>query len=261
MRYSSSARTSETTEAIVLKVREVREADVVVWFLGEGGSLSRGLAINARKSSRRFLNCLEPLSLVTFSLVRYPSRIVLKEGRLQEAFLHLKEDHLLLGFGNVVSETIVRCMPEDDPHAARFPLAVEALQWLSAGRLDPMLITTIFLVRFMTVEGYCPSFDRCAICGSLLGAQERWVWQLAPLRCVCATHHLTGSLKWEWDREVLRFLQSVRLMHLEKTWHLGLSSSKRQPLFMSLCRWVETIIGGELKSYRWLQKMAMSQRR
>ncbi|MBI4644586.1 MAG: DNA repair protein RecO, partial [Deltaproteobacteria bacterium] len=60
--------TSRQTPAIVLQVRDYGEADRLVNFLTPDAGRVSGVAKHAKKSRRRFANCLDPLNRVVFHL-------------------------------------------------------------------------------------------------------------------------------------------------------------------------------------------------
>ena len=63
---------SQETPAIIITVRDYGEADRLVTFLTPVRGRLTGIAKHARKSKKRFANCLEPLSLVTLFLSERP---------------------------------------------------------------------------------------------------------------------------------------------------------------------------------------------
>ncbi|MEJ5299438.1 MAG: DNA repair protein RecO [Thermodesulforhabdaceae bacterium] len=246
---------SEKPTAIIITVKQLGEADLLVFFLDQLGVLRRAVAKNARRSMKRFLNCLEPLSVVSLSYEQGRSGVFLKEAQLQEGFYVFREDPIIMGLGKLIEELLMAFLPENDPHEESFNLTMRALNNISVRKMDPLLVIVLWILRLMTLTGYAPLFDRCDLCGVSLDKKKRWVWQLEPLRCVCADHYLTGSFKWEWDVEVLMFLRSVRTLPLDRIWRLRLSSTKLMALFRNICCWCETILQAEIKSYRWLERL------
>lgn len=245
----------EKPTAIIVAVKELGEADLLVFFLDQRGTLRRGIAKNASKSKKRFINCLEPLSVVSLSYNQGRTGLLLTEAQLQMSFQVFREDPVVMGVGNLMEELIISFLPENDSHEESFALTLQALTHISERKLDPIFVAILWILRLMTLTGYALLFDRCAICGTDLDRKKRWVWQLDPLRCVCADHYLTGSFKWEWDMEVLMFLRAVRTMPLAHIWRLRLSSGKLLVLFRNICRWCEFVLQREVKSYRWLERV------
>ncbi|MGC8720297.1 MAG: DNA repair protein RecO [Thermodesulforhabdaceae bacterium] len=249
--------TDDKSTAIVVASKELEGADLLVFFLDQSGTLRRGIAKNAKKSVRRFLNCFEPLNIITLSYVPSHSHLLLKEARLHTGFTAFRQDPMLMGIGNLISEVLLAFLPENDAHAESFLITATVAKLLNEKRLNPLLLTVIWLFRLMVITGHAPDFNRCAICNTELDRKRSWVWQLNPLRCVCADHYLTGSLKWEWDKEVLMFLRSLRIQPADRIWRFRLSSVKCVTLLKNLCHWCETILQRELKSYRWLERVVI----
>lgn len=257
---NSSGSSIDKTIAIIVAVKELKSlngTDLLVFFLDRDGALRRGIAKNAKRSLKRFLNCLEPLNIVSLTCSPVYSYPLLTEAQLQMSFQAFRRDPMIMGIGNLITELILALFPENDPHEEGFILTVESLKQLDEGKANPVFIASIWILRLMLMTGYYPHFDKCNICGIDLERKKRWVWQLEPLRYVCADHHLKGGLKWEWDLEVLMFLRSMRTLSLDKIWRLKLSKVKQPGLFKNICSWCEFILQRELKSYRWLERVAM----
>ncbi len=243
-------------DAIIIGTKDSKEADKVVYFLGEDNILRTGIAKSASRSFRRFINSLQPFSFVRIYYTKKSSFVLLRESNLKESFQFVREDPLLVGFGYLVCEVIQKLIRENDIHEGLFTITLNALYQLNSKNTNPLLILAIFIFKIMTIAGYSPSFEICDLCKRRL--DKRWVWQLNPQRCVCAVHHLTGTMKWEWDEEILSFLRTLRIAKPDEIWHLGVSDKKLKSLFRNLCLWIEKVTEEELKSYRWLEKMESS---
>ena len=91
--------TQKKSLAIILATKDFGEADRLVVFLTPGEGRTTALAKHARKSKRRFMNCLEPFSLVQLVYVDKPHQDLarLDSGELVEAFPELRRDLVVFG--------------------------------------------------------------------------------------------------------------------------------------------------------------------
>lgn len=241
-----------STQAFILDTRDMNESDVIVDFLDDTGTRFKGMAKHGRRSRHRFVNVFNPLSLVRLRYVQRRACIWLQEGKLERCYLTGNESTLSNGCKHIVREVLLGLLPEGDSHPQCFELVLGALIELDKSRYSAINAVNIFLIRYAALMGYLPAFDRCDVCGASLSLAYRWVWQIAPFRTTCAVHFLTGTLKWEWDREVLKLLQIIPSLPAERLWNLHISAPKSPVLFRNLCTWFEILLQRELKSYRWV---------
>src|SRR5437762_3399433 len=84
---------SHVTPAIVLRARSFGESDKIVSFLTENHGKITGIAKGAKRSRRRFVNSLEPFSLVELRF----------QDRPHGSLVFVLASDLLCGFRNLVS--------------------------------------------------------------------------------------------------------------------------------------------------------------
>ncbi len=63
-----------SSEAIILQSKPTGESDLVVDFLSPDLGRLKGIAKGAKKSKKRFIHCLEPLSRSRLELFEKPSQ-------------------------------------------------------------------------------------------------------------------------------------------------------------------------------------------
>ncbi|MBW1975655.1 MAG: DNA repair protein RecO [Deltaproteobacteria bacterium] len=231
------------------------ESDQIVIFLKKPGIKLAGFAKGARKSHKRFVNTLQPLNYITLKYKTTPSGSWLQESKLIRPYIVGRENYELLGTKHVIREALLKLLPENDRYEGLFDLVISCLTVLDKKKkLEPAGILCIFLVRYMSLLGYMPPFDKCSICGKELEKTERWVWQLVPIRTTCAIHRLSGSLKWEWDLEILKILQNIPQWPVDKLWNIKITRSKQRTLLHNLSTWFEVTAHKKLRSLLWLQR-------
>ncbi len=239
--------------SLVLRVRDVKEIDQVVIFLESSDVKRSGFAKGAKHSKKRFVNTLVPLALIKLKYRQTNRGIWLEDSRLEKWFIVGSESPLLLGVKHAIREVLLKFLPENDPHIGVFDLSVKTLSVLEQ-RNDFLNTLIIFLLRFGFISGYLPDFNKCSICGNDLVKAKRWVWQLEPFRATCASHRLSGSLKWEWDLEVLRILQCIANWPVDRLWNLRVSARKQKSLFKNIVTWLEVTFNKEIKSFKWIEQ-------
>ena len=165
----------QTSEAFVIDVRKMAEADRLVTFFTEEAGKIRGVAASAAKSRRRFGGKLERLSRVRVTYFE-------KEGRelaridscdlLEESFT-LHQDLTVAATLSYVAELVDVFTHERESDPNYFRLLTALLAAVRAGG-GPAILARYFETWTLRLHGLMPALDRCAHCGkTLAGAGAR----------------------------------------------------------------------------------------
>ncbi|MGH9870608.1 MAG: DNA repair protein RecO [Candidatus Polarisedimenticolia bacterium] len=156
----------KTSEAFVIDVRRMREADrLVVLFTEDEGKVS-GVAASAAKSHRRFGGKLERLSRVRVTWFEKEGRDLarLDACELLDGSFCLYQNlrsAMLLGYVAEVVDTFVR---DREPERRYYRLVRSVMDALRAGA-DAALLARYFEVWTLRLHGLMPELDRCGSCG------------------------------------------------------------------------------------------------
>jgi len=172
-------------EAVVLKVIDYREADVIATlFTREQGKL-RGIAPNARKSRKRFGGALDIFA-------RLALFIRLREGlsRIEEATVvslspHIREDLTKVALAGYTCELTDALLPDGMPNHRYYRLLCAWLERLDTAPPSPA-DRRFFEINALNILGYRPELEHCSVCdGPFDGA--------TPLTFHPSAHALTCS--------------------------------------------------------------------
>lgn len=161
----------KTSEAFVIDVRKLQEADrLVVLFTEDEGKIS-GVAKSAARSRRRFGGKLERLSRVRATWFD-------KEGRelcrldscdlLEESF-SLHQDLRRAALLPYIAEMVDTFGREREADGRYYRLLKSVIAALREGG-DPRTLARYFEVWTLRLHGLLPELDRCASCGRDLSA-------------------------------------------------------------------------------------------
>jgi DNA repair protein RecO (recombination protein O) len=155
-----------STQAIVLQARPAGEADVLVDFLTPDQGRLRGLAKGAKKSRKRFANCLGPACWVRLQLFEKTTNpwVRLEAGELIDGFEAIRQDFRKWGVAGFLCELTRELVPPRDPHPAVFDLLRESFQGLD-GRASAAEVGPIFQWKLLKLAGYGLSLTGCPGCG------------------------------------------------------------------------------------------------
>ncbi|HEY3176102.1 MAG TPA: DNA repair protein RecO [Candidatus Polarisedimenticolia bacterium] len=155
-----------TSEAFVIDVRKMGEADRLVTFFTEDEGKVSGVAASAARSRRRFGGRLERLSRVRVTYFE-------KEGRdlaridscdlLEESFT-LHQDLDVAATLSYVAEVVDTFVHEREADAKYFRLLRSVMAAVRAG-VDPALLARYFETWTLRLHGLMPDLDRCSACG------------------------------------------------------------------------------------------------
>ncbi len=246
----------ERAQAIVLAVRDYAEADCLVTFLtAEHGRLT-ALAKHARKSRRRFMNCLEPLSCVEYMFTHKPHQELarLERGELIEAWRGLRRSLLSLATAAILAESSGELVGGTDSLAAMFATLQQALSLLAA-EAAPWSVFLSHLSRQLALAGFGPQWQGCQLCGQEGGSLAFLRPRQGGLVCQNCVSTIQGERLWPLhlgSRKLLLAAQQLPLAHLAR---LRFPAAARQETWAALQAYLHLVIGRELKSCSFLAKI------
>jgi DNA repair protein RecO (recombination protein O) len=158
--------TTHVSPAIIMRVREIKESDLLVIFFARDKGMLRGVAKGARRSFKRFVNCFETFSLVN---LEYETRgedkpCFLHSGKLQHAFPGLRADFTALSRASYMVELTELLFPIGVSEPRVFDLLKDSLNALSEGECSSR-IPLAFELRAMALGGYSINLEKCCRCG------------------------------------------------------------------------------------------------
>ncbi|XPV74806.1 MAG: DNA repair protein RecO [Desulfovibrio sp.] len=240
----------ETEKTVVLRVGRFREADCWVRFLSSRRGVETAFAFGGCKSVRRFCGCLDPLSVVSFTVSdnRTGSYKTLDEGTLLHSYAGLRKN--TTSVGAAVNCTKFLEALEVGPEWAKtaFDLLTGTLHLLEEGRMDAGLVPFFFRAKVAFEQGYAPDFSRCGECGKSVEDFEQHIFHIdrgmvSCPHCRQRSEEVQGglpvsrgtlrTLDWirghepaDWPKLILRKeIRQECSTFIEQfvAWHLGLS--------------------------------------
>ena len=157
-------------EAIVLRTHKLGEADRIVTMLGRTRGKIRAVAKGVRRTGSRFGARLEPFMLV--DLQCYEGRsldTVTQAVTLGSYGADIAADYGRYTAASAIVEAADRLTEDDggapDGSGQQFALLVGALRSLARAEHHPGLTLDSYLLRAMSLAGWAPSLDECAVTG------------------------------------------------------------------------------------------------
>ncbi len=152
-----------TMEAIVLKVMDYREADVIATlFTREQGKL-RGIALNARRSRKRFSGALDLFARLTVTLSVREGLSRLEEASVISLASHIREDITKVALAGYACELTDLLLPDGLPNLRYYRLLRAWLERLDSAPPSPM-DRRFYEINTLNILGYRPELERCSVC-------------------------------------------------------------------------------------------------
>jgi len=232
--------TTHISHAIIMRTWEFGETDLLVSFFTFDRGRLKGVAKGARKSRRRFANCLDLFSLVKleYELKRGRELYFLHSGKLVHAFPGIRSDFLSLSLASYMIELTEILFPLGVADKEMFALLKNAFLVLNEGKRNGVL-RILFEAKAMALGGYRISLDKCSGCGRPYAGEGRAAFNqskggLACLKCEQESKISPGlspdSVKAlriiqsaPWDKmgafdptdEIIREIKPVLKLHIE----------------------------------------------
>lgn len=199
--------TTWKTEGIVLRVRNLGEADrLVTLYTKEYGKINT-VARGARRIRNRLLGPTLPFTHGRYLIFPNKGLHNLSQAEIIHSGQTLRDDLEKLAYASYVTELLDASTPEEDPTEGVFPLLAGTLSLGERGRFN--LAVRAFEIRLMRELGYEPELYHCLNCHTELHNQLHFTEQ-GGVVCQDCIGHFPGYLPisngtWELMKRLLEW--------------------------------------------------------
>lgn len=162
------------TEAIVLRVYPLAEADKIVVCLTRSAGVVRGVAKGARRLKSRFGAGLEPFTLVHLSYYEKEGRelVSLRQAEIQRSHFKLSQRAETVAALSYLSELVLEFAPPHEPNEKLFRMVRATLEAVPQEPVDLTPLLRYFEVWTLKLAGFLPDLRRCAECREEISSSE-----------------------------------------------------------------------------------------
>jgi DNA repair protein RecO (recombination protein O) len=250
------------TEALVLRVVEFGESDLILHLLTPETARLTAIAKHARRSRKRFAGTLDFFNHLQIAVVRRGpgSMARLEQATLLGALDEIRRDPARFALGCYLLELLDRLAPEG---AARndaqrlFGYALSALRAIEARRPDARLRALLEL-RALDALGLRPELDVCVRCGGGLGGRDLVPFHVGEGGPLCTRCGDAGVGTLSLHLGTLRALATGLRFDLDRLDRLALSPLALAEARGLLSRFARFHLGLELQSERFLNEIVPS---
>lgn len=253
---------SHLTPAIVLRTWPFGESDKIVSFLTESHGKLTGIAKGAKRSRKRFVNSLEPFSLVN---LRFQDRVHSNLAFVLAADLAVGFKDLLtslekISFASYLVEITDGLIGEREENRLVFQHLKDGLTQIDE-RSTSLTFLISFELKLLKLTGYQPLLDSCRRCGKAPpGYRCETRWHFSPR---------DGGILCESCSRLRKEIFSLSAVTLEILTHLqqekSMSASYVSPptkvlreIRSIVVRFIEFHMEREVKSATFLRQLCLS---
>ncbi len=244
-----------SSEAIILQSKPTGESDLVVDFLSPALGRLKGIAKGAKKSKKRFIHCLEPLSRSRLELFEKPSQVWIRidSGELIDPFKEIRGDFRKWGLAAFACELIQELVPVSDSCPQIYGLLRDTLEILDREKGEPE-IGALFQLKLLQLAGYGLSFESCQACGKGGADMPQAVFLPGPGRLQCR-QCTNGQGGIPLSPGALQSLRQANRMELRRAVRLRFTAGTRAEIDTLLKKFRFQVLGRELGSARVLRQI------
>jgi len=199
-----------STQALITRVKEFGESDLMVTFFTPDAGRLRGVAKGALRSRRRFVNCLDIFSLVNleYSPARNGDLHFLHSGKLIEPFPGLRSDFSILSKAAYMVELTEILFPWELPERDIFEILVKSLYLLDKGEMTEIVPQSFEFIA-MSKGGFKINLEKCCTCGRAYAGEGTAVFKPDKGGIACMKCHQITALSPKVSPETVRFIKML----------------------------------------------------
>jgi len=241
------------SEAIILRTKDFGESDLIVSFFSSLCGNLKGVAKGARRSSKRFVNCLNIFSLVDleFRERRSADLVWLDSCELIDGFPGIRSDYNLLLKASYMVELTEILFPLNVPSSEMFQLLRFALGSIS-NRRDIEETMIIFQAQAMKIGGFGINVTKCSFCGRPYKGEGRALFHPPSGSIVCMACETESALIPGMGPDTVHILEHLHSSNLSLSNSLHCNEDMLGELKRVLMAHIEHRLGKRLKSAKFI---------
>ncbi len=241
------------SESVVTRTWEFGETDLLVSFFTVDRGRLKGIAKGARKSSRRFANCLDSFCLTRLEYERKSGKELcfLNSGKLIHGFPDVRSDFHALSLASYMVELTETLFPTGVAEPRMFQLLKNAFFALK-GPLKGEALRILFEAKALALGGYGINFERCCDCGRSYAGEGRAVFKQRKGGIACLRCQKESALFPGLDPDTAMGLDRIQGTPLDETREEPLTESMIHEMKRVLGLHLRHSLGRELKTARYL---------
>jgi DNA repair protein RecO (recombination protein O) len=252
---------SHVTPAIVLRTWPFGESDKIVSFLTESHGKLTGIAKGAKRSRKRFVNSLEPFSLVN---LRFQDRVHSNLAFVLAADLALGFKDLLsslekISFASYLVEITDGLIGEREENRLVFQHLKDGLTQIDE-RSTSLTFLISFELKLLKLTGYQPLLDSCRRCGKapVYRCETRWHFSPRDGGILCESCSRLRKEIFSLSAVTLEILTRLQQEKSMSTSYVSPPTKVLKEIRSIVVRFIEFHMEREVKSATFLRQLCLS---
>lgn len=242
---------SYQTKAIVLRTRNLGEADRIVVLLSEDHGKIEAVVKGARRQRSRFVGNTLPFNYLNVMLFEGKNLEQFSQADVIYSFAALRENLIKMGYASYWVDLLDNFIPEKEGYGEIFRFLLAAFITLEK-TTQPALLNLAFQVRLLNYLGYQPGLDSCVNCG---GTEAIRFFSVETGGVICQScAKAERNLIMVQSREI-RHLVQLQTMDIRRLDQLGITAEDLQSLERILRGFIEYRLDRPLKSQLFLDNI------
>lgn len=251
---------SYTTEAIILRRRDLGEADRLLTVLTPQRGKLRLVAKGARKPRSRKAGHVELFMRSNLLVARGRGELdLITQAQVRAAYLPVRDDLTRGAYAAYAVELADAFTADDDPNTlAEFNLLADMLGWLSEAP-NLSLTTRYYELMLLGLAGYQPDLFACQVCGQEARPENQF-FSVGAGGVVCAACAQTAPVlppgTAPLSLNALKVLRHLQRQPFAAVRDLALSTDTLLEVERTLQRYLQHALERQLKSVAFLRLVA-----
>ena len=242
------------TEGIVLRGRDLREADRILTIITPDRGKVRAVAKGVRKMTSKKSGHLEPFCRCAMLLAQGHDLDVIAQAEMIEPFSRLRADLDLLGPAYYLAELVDAFSEEESGSRALYDAFVAALVALDVGA-DASATCRWFELFILTLNGLAPSWSACAGCTTPIAPDLPYVYSVERGGLLCPACRQLDVLAPPIETATIKALRLLARESLARIVQVRLPPDALDEAGTVLGRWIRAATERDLRSPLVLQRM------
>lgn len=245
------------TPAIVLRAWPFGESDKIVCFLTEENGKITGIAKGAKRSRRRFINSLEPFSLVNlrFQDRAHSNLAFILASDLSFGFKYLLASLEKITFASYLVEITDGLIGEREENRLVFQHLKDGLMYLEE-QPPSLMFLTAFELKLLRLAGYRPLLDRCRRCGRERQEISLWHFSLRDGGLLCGVCSTVRKEIFPFSKATLDLLIELQEENNVPSWNVSPSNAVLEETRSAMHRFLEFHMNRKIKSASFLHQFS-----
>ncbi len=171
------------TEGVVLKVRDIDEADRVLTILTRDRGVITAFANGAKRLKSKLMAATQALTYSGFQLYKGKDHYTVDSAETLTVFYGIRNDIDSLSLAGYLCELTQSLAPEEDEAEGFLRLLLNCLHFLNTGTRTVRFIKPVFELRILALAGYMPNLVCCTVCSCYEAPTMYFCLNSAKLLC------------------------------------------------------------------------------